>query len=204
MRDDATSISNLLANTSIDAASFLDIPFVFDLIVRGSMDGTFTDSLISSGGYVTILLSLFASLHFFSRLKFFEWRGNKQANHTCNELLIFSDQTEAIGFLQITSCPSKDGSVVKFINKCAIKYELRRQGYGRNMMNLFLKAQPIDTKLAAYCNPYAKGMQHIFRQMHFRRTSIGHGLNLYTLGNFDAEEFDAVAQSHSRSGHDKR
>ncbi|WP_211464422.1 GNAT family N-acetyltransferase [Collimonas silvisoli] len=190
-----TSISNLLTDTSIHDASILDIPFIFDLVVRGSLDGAFTDSFLSSTGYIAALLSLFASIRFFSKLQFLWPRNKKHSKDVERELLVCTYQGEPIGFLQIKTFQEKDGSVVKIIDKCAIKYELRGQGHGKNMINLFVAMQPANTKLIAFCNKYAQSMQRIFRRMHFRRTSVGKGLNLYTLGSFEQEQLDAIAEN---------
>ncbi|HWW07810.1 hypothetical protein [Collimonas sp.] len=188
-----TSISNLLTDTSIHDAGILDIPFIFDLVVRGSLDGSFTDSFLTSTGHIAIFLSLLASVRFFSKLQFLGPRNRKHGKDMDRELLVFTHQGEPIGFLQIKTAQEEDGSIVKLIDKCAIKYELRGQGHGTNMINLFVAMQPANTKLLAYCNKYAQSMQHIFRYMHFRRTTVGKGLNLYTLGNFEQEQLDAIA-----------
>lgn len=193
MPNSTTSISNLFADTTIHYATSFDIPFIFDLIVRGSMDGSFAGSLISSSGYVTILASLFASLHFFSKLKFFTWRSFKQTRRAYKELLTFSDQSEPIGFLQITTYPDVNGRTYKVIDICAVKYELRRHGYGKHMISLFLDTQPANIQFLAYCNSYAKNMQRILRQLQFTRTSVGQGFNLYTLGNFTTEELKSFS-----------
>ncbi|MFJ2989267.1 GNAT family N-acetyltransferase [Collimonas sp. NPDC087041] len=187
MRNKVTSITNLFADTSIHDAGLLDIPFIFDLIVRGSMDGSFTDAFISSSGYFTILSSLFLSHRFFLKLKSICSRNDERFYHMRKELLIFSDHGEPIGFLQVINYQDKNNNFYKLIDLCAIKYGLRGQGYGKCMISKFLEMQPPDTEIRAYCNKYAKGMQHIFKKMHFRRTSVGRGLNLFTLGKSDAK-----------------
>jgi RimJ/RimL family protein N-acetyltransferase len=197
MHNNMTSISNEFSDAAIHNASILDIPFIFDLIVHGSLDGSFTDSFLSSKGYIAILVSLFTSVLFFSKLKILKSNNKSQADDV--QLLVFTHQDDAIGFLQIKTFREENGNITKLIDKCAIKDEFRGQGLGKNMINLFLATQSSDTKIFAYCNKYAKSMQRIFRHVHFRRTSIGRGLNLYTLGKFEQKQFDTIAERHRGS-----
>lgn len=193
MRNNVTSITNLFPDTSIHDAGFLDIPFIYDLIIRGSMDGSFTEAILSSKGYLAILFTLFLSLRLFGKLKFLRSRKPEQLNCISKELLIFSDHDEPIGFLKIATYRDVNRNIIKLIDLCAIKYELRGQGYGKRMINQFLEMQPAGTEFWAYCNKYAKSMQHIFKAMHFRRTSVGNGLELYALGKSEPKVLDAIA-----------
>ncbi len=201
MPNKMTSISNSLTDFSIHNASILDIPFIFDLIVQGSLEGSFTDSFLSSKGHIAILLSLLASVRFFSRLKILWPTNRKRAKHIHDELLVFFYKDSPIGFLQIKTSQEENGCIIKLIDKCAIKNEFRGQGHGKNMINLFIAMQSADANFFAYCNKYAKSMQHIFRQVYFRRTSIGGGLNLYTLGAFEQRQLDMIADWNRRFRH---
>ncbi|GAC1316884.1 MAG: hypothetical protein NVSMB28_03580 [Collimonas sp.] len=198
MPNSMTSISNSLTDFSIRDAGILDIPFIFDLIVRGSMEGAFTDSFLSSVGYIAVLSSLFASVRFFSKLQML-WPANRhRVKYKCSkELLVFIYQDNPIGFLEIKTVQEENEDTVKLIDKCAIKDQFRGKGHGKNMLDLFIARQSADTAILAYCNKYAKSMQHIFRRMHFRRTSAGKGLNLYVLGNFEQEQLRVLIARNS-------
>lgn len=196
MPNKMTSFIDVFSNTSIHDAGFLDLPFIFDLIVRGSLDGSFGASVISSSGYISLLLSLFMSLRFFSKLKSLRSRKNERPYRIDKELLIFSDHNEPVGFLQVRTFQDESRNIFKIIDTCAIKYERRGQGYGKCMISQFLEMQPAGTEFWAYCNKYAKSMQHIFKNMHFRRTSVRNGLEQYTLGKSEAKVLDALAKSN--------
>lgn len=152
-------------------AGLLDIPFIFDLVLEGSVSGSFSDSYLMRQGYLHILFLLLTSLHSLSWI----CRGKKR------ELLIFRKSTIPVGFIQIESMTMKNGNACRYIMTCAIAPLYRGSRYGRDMVELLIARSPMGTEICAFCTKYARAMQHILKNLHFVRRTAGHGLESYSF-----------------------
>lgn len=149
-------------------ASLLDIPFIFHLIQDGSLSGSFSDSNLTSKGYITVFSSLFLDvLH--SR------RFVKHKTHDIR-LLILIHNNENIGFIKITSPFTNEN--VQVIDLCAIKPEHRNQKHGTQLIRMVIEDSPSGTEIFALCTKYSRAMQRIFKNLKFRRDKKTNNLRL--------------------------
>lgn len=156
-------------------ASVFDIPFIFSLMTDTALnDGSFADTLLTGSGYGALLIALMAALHAFQR-----WQWRKQGRH---DLWVLEADDECVGFLHCIRSHAPDGMRQVHIHACAIAPAYRNKGYGRKMVAWLMEREAgSEAVITAYCNRYAKGMQHIFKQHRFVRESIGRGLERYVL-----------------------
>lgn len=156
-------------NGEFVVAGLLDIPFIFDLILEGSFSGSFTDAFLKRKGYFQILILLLPSLHWLS------WLIKTRKR----ELLLFVKQEIPIGFIQIESTVASDGMPHRYIMTCAIVPKFRGHRYGREMISLLISQSLPGSEICGRCTKYARAMQRTFKNLHFVRTSVGHGLDNY-------------------------
>jgi len=152
-------------------ASLLDIPFIFNLIYEGSLEGVFSDNLHAKAGPYTILKMLLPSLKLFSQFQ------PKSAPR--KELLMVHHQGEELGFIQLEITALDEKHKNKYIATCSIAHAFRGQGHGTNMIAAFVNDQEPGTRIIAISNKYAKPMRAILKTLHFQRKSIGSGLDSY-------------------------
>ena len=139
-------------------ASLLDIPFIFGLLQEGSLNGFFDESLMTSKGYIFILMEAF--LDVLRPLRIMLWREDIK-------LLVFTLNNENIGFIRIKSQFS--GEPILEINLCSIAPEHRHHKHGTHMIRMYLETLPIGTQVIVFCSKYARAMQHSLKKLRFRR-----------------------------------
>lgn len=140
-------------------ASLLDIPFIFHLIQDGSLSGSFSDSNLTSKGYITVFRLLFLDI----------LHSHRFIKHKTDDirLLILTLNNENIGFIKITS-PFTNLNV-QIIDLCAIKPEHRNQKHGTQLIRMVIEDFPAETEIFALCTKYSRAMQRVFKNLKFRR-----------------------------------
>ena len=137
-------------------AGVLDLPFIFNLIIDGSIDGSFTECLLTSSG--TIFLFMYLLLRLLP-LPFVIRKYNK--------IKIFKNEQNDLGFLDSSEEKKLNSQKIEL---CAIKHVFRNNGVGTLMIQLYLESLPKNIEVQAYCTKYAKTMQHILKKLGFRRS----------------------------------
>jgi hypothetical protein len=155
-------------------ASILDTPYLYELILQGSMEGSFTDRHFSQGGYARLLKLLLKALIKPPR-RLALWKNS-------DAVVIVEYNGERIGFIHTSRQPQHETGVQLHIEHCTVATPFRNQGHGTRIIHwLISEAVTEQTTLTACCTKYARAMQHIFKKNHFERSSIGLGLDLYSL-----------------------
>lgn len=139
-------------------ASLLDIPFIFGLIQEDSLNGFLDESLITSKGYIFILVEMF--LHVLQPLRIMPRGGS-------SKLLIFTLNNEDIGFIKIKSQFTSEH--IQVIGLCSIDPDHRNHKHGSQMIRMYIETLPIGTEVIAYCSKYARAMQPVLKTLKFRR-----------------------------------
>jgi GNAT superfamily N-acetyltransferase len=163
------------AGLKIRDAGFLDIPYIFSMITNASLnDGVFSETVLTSRGYASLLKSLFASLHVFRFLQ--KRKGIRE------DLLIMEVADESIGFLHCIDSLTMAGKPRTHLEKCGIALEHRRKGIGTKMIHWMIARASVGERLiTVHCNRNARAMQHILKRNGFARSSIGRGIEFYEL-----------------------
>jgi ribosomal protein S18 acetylase RimI-like enzyme len=154
-------------------AGALDIPYIFSLMTDTALnDGGFADTLLTGGGYGSLLIMLMTALHVFQRFK--------SRNKVRHDLWVVEADDEQVGFLHCIRGQTPNSTPTVHIQACAIDPAHRNRGYGKQMVAwLMAREAGSETVITASCNRYAKAMQHIFKRHRFVRESIGRGLERY-------------------------
>ncbi len=139
-------------------ASLLDIPFIFNLIQIGSLNGAFNEFLMTSKGYIFTLRELFLDVLRPLRIKL---------RTDDIKLLIFTLNNEDIGFIRIKS--QFAGEHTQEISLCSITPEHRNQKHGTQMIRMYIENLPIGTEVIAYCSIYSEVMQHTLKKLKFQK-----------------------------------
>ena len=155
-------------------ASILDIPYLYGLILQGSSEGSFSDRHFFRNGYLKLLAMLFKLL-----LK--PVRSVDAASET-HAVMLLEFNGEQIGFIHYSKHSYADKNACMHIEHCAIATPYRNLGHGTWLTHWAIgMAMQDSATLTACCTKYARVMQHIFKKVRFKRTSIGYGLEMYTL-----------------------
>lgn len=156
-------------------AGALDLPFIFSLMTDTALnDGSFADTLLTGSGYGALLIALMTALHSFQR-----WKRRNKARH---ELWVLEADDECVGFLHCIRNHASHNMPDVHIHACAIAPAYRNLGYGNKMLEWLMEREADSgAAITAYCNRYAKAMQHIFKRHRFVRESAARGLERYVL-----------------------
>ena len=158
----------------IRKASILDIPYIYDLIWQGSKEGSFTDRYLNSDGYVILLIELlkilFRPLHL------------DEVETKLHVLKIVECKGKSIGLLHYTLYAEMQSGNYLHVEHFSVSPAHRNTGNGTWIVDwLIEEAVKSESTLTACCTKYALVMQRIFKKRNFIRTSIGYGLELYSL-----------------------
>jgi GNAT superfamily N-acetyltransferase len=155
-------------------ASVLDIPVIYNLILQGSLTGSFTDSYLFPHGYAKLLIRLLKILLSSTNID-----GNQSKTHF---LILVQYNIETIGFLHYTQSSEAGLNVNIHLEHFAVLSAYQNQGHGTYIVHwLITQARKDKGNLTAVCTKYARAMQRILKKTSFVRSSIGSGLELYTL-----------------------
>lgn len=138
-------------------AGVLDIPFLFELIQRCALDGSFSAHLMSAKGYALVLRMLLLNTLRLANLAHSDV-GKEQ-------ILVFIRNDQEVGFLHY----AKTQKTACTILLCAIAPAQRNQKLGTQMLRMFIASLPPHTQLTVHCNKYSRAMQHILTRLKFTR-----------------------------------
>ena len=137
-------------------AGLLDIPFIFELIQEGSLNGFFNDYLMTSKGYIFTLVELYLDV-----LRPLRALLRKEDI----KLLIFTLNDQDLGFIKIQFHFTGEQEICL----CAITPPLRNHNHGSQMIRMYLDTLPTGTVVIAYCTKYARAMQYVLKKLKFQR-----------------------------------
>ena len=156
-------------NFQFRKANLLDLPFIFNLLIDGSREGSFTDRFLTGAGTSSIFTFLFLRLFPFTA----SWGKFKRF-----KILIFIKKQTELGFLIFNV--SGNIQVIEF---CAIEHEHRGQKNGTLMIKLFIETIPKNSEIAVYCTKFARPMQRVLKNLGFSRMKsyVGKHLEYFTF-----------------------
>lgn len=155
---------------SFRSASLLDIPFIFNLIMDGSLTGAFPAVYATPKGSATLFLMLVRDILHPHRFV---------DNEMCDtKTFIFTQDNEEIGFMQIGHKGEGQPQVIK---TCAISQEHRNQHHGSQMIRMYIENLPAATEVIAYCTKFNKAMPRVLKKLGFRRENADFGYDCYHL-----------------------
>lgn len=159
-------------NLEFRRAGLLDVPFIFDLMMEGSVAGSFSDRFLAvKTGARKLLWMLLRNIALKS------WRT--PSTPLAGWFVVRSGQ-QSVGFIQIFSASEANvGSAIE-LALCAISPALRDQGYGTAVLRVIIASYPTGTTLTVHCTKYARAMQHILKRLGFiRNPRAGFGVEQY-------------------------
>ena len=138
-----------------------DVPFVFGLMLDGSLAGAFSDSYLRDAGHFK-LFTLVLGTVFVRPL----WMTRHPARE--QTLLVCSKGLE-VGFIQLDNTAGTSECPVSTIALFAIAKEHQNQGLATQALSILIATLPRHAILEAYCTKYARAMQHVLLKLHFTR-----------------------------------
>ncbi|HEY5995251.1 MAG TPA: hypothetical protein VIU46_11710 [Gallionellaceae bacterium] len=148
-------------------AGLLDLPFIFNQIVEGCVEGVYSDLFLTGGGNVHLMRLLFLNLLPFGKLL-----GKRKLY----DFLIFRKGQEEIGFVGMYAArDAVSGDAAKHqatltIGFFGVAQAFRGKHKGIMMMRMLLEHLPADATIDAYTTKYAVGMQRLLTRSGFRQT----------------------------------
>ncbi|WP_218509591.1 GNAT family N-acetyltransferase [Variovorax sp. dw_308] len=142
------------------AATLLDVPLLFELMMDGSENGAFTDRFLTGTGMFRLMLLIVVGV-FRSRW----WLGSRGLT----AWTMLDAQGETIGFMNTKSGVDGKGAATTVLVHLAFKPEYRNMGFGAAAVKAFLAAQPDGAIVTVYCTKYARAMQHLLKTLRFKR-----------------------------------
>lgn len=178
-----------MGNYQLRKAGLLDIPFLFELIQECSLEGAFSENLMTSSGYLMVLGRLMKDIlqtpHLFKQ----------EADR--HQILIFTRDRKEVGFLHY-STSLDDQPPSRIIELCAISPEYRNQNIGSLMLREYIDSLDDSTQVQVYCNKYSRAMQHILVKLKFRREKkclrVERGHQVFYLASFRFIKSEATAK----------
>ena len=141
-------------------ASLLDVPFIFDLMMDGAMNGSFSDAFIERKGSPQLLWAIFTGIisqKFLSKSSPMQFRWQLVLDITGNE----------VGFLK-TSIHTLEA--VCHLELLAIVQKRRNLGIGTSVVRDITSKLPNQAQLRVHCTKFSRAMQHILKRNDFSRT----------------------------------
>ena len=144
-------------------AGLLDLPFIFNQIMEGAVDGAFTERFLTAKGNLHLFRLLFLNLLPFNRLL---------GKYRIYDFLMFQRGEDDLGFVGIHTGHDDGNTTVGFYG---IANEHRGKKYGSWMMASLIEYLPADARIAVYTTEYSVAMQHILLKAGFKRTPSPQG-----------------------------
>ena len=138
-----------------------DVPFVFGLMLDGSLAGAFSDCYLRDTGHFKLLTLVLGSV-FVRPLWMTKHPARVQAFLLCSNGL-------EVGFIQLDNSAGTPEQPVSTLAVFAIAKEHQNQGLATQALLTLIATLPHQAILEAYCTKYARAMQHILVKLHFRR-----------------------------------
>lgn len=138
-------------------AGFLEIPFIFNIIQEGCLTGSFSENLMTSAGYFTVLRTLFTEI----ALGWF-------ATQRTSGLAIFTIGQAELGFMLVKASQA-EGQPVQVIELCGIADQHRNQHHGSKMIQMYLATLQHNTCVVVYCTKFSTAMRHVLLRLKFKR-----------------------------------
>lgn len=162
-------------------AGLLDVPFVFDLMLEGSVAGSFSDQFLAvKTGARKLLWMLLRDIALKS------WRTPRTP---LAGWFVARHGQQPIGFVHVYSTSeSSAGSAIE-LALCAVSPALRNQGYGTAVIRALIARYPPGTTLTVHCTKYARAMQHILKRLGFLRNP---------RAGFPVEQYRYVIRTETR------
>ena len=147
-------------------ASWLDIPYVFELLMEGSFSGSFSDRFLQRKWW--------GKLFFYTLSLFFRhsgWWGN---NANVQRMWLIYDGNEQIGFYHLVSSKNENQQKELLINLICVSHSYRNQRVASRIIQRLIDHQPQETLMVVYCTKYARAMQRVLTKLKFERDKILH------------------------------
>lgn len=142
-------------------AGLLDVPFVFDLTLEGSVAGSFSDQFLEvKKGPMKLLWML---------LRDIVWKSWRIPSASLAGWFMVRHGQKPIGFVHLYSTGESGADSAFELALCAISPALRNQGYGTAMIRAIIARYPPGTTVTVHCRKYARAMQHILKRLGFLR-----------------------------------
>ncbi len=137
-------------------AGLLDLPFVFNQVMDGSIEGVYSERFLAPGGNIHLFKLLFVNLLPFGKLL---------GKHKIYDFLIFRKGENEIGYAGLYAEPS-GAQVIGFFG---VDKQFRGKRNGARMLRELVRYLPADAKVEAYTTKYATGMQRLLSHAGFRQ-----------------------------------
>ena len=148
-------------------AGLLDVPLIFELMQEGAHAGVFSDRFIIRTGAPTLMRwvmgGVLAGYWPIGRRQRAEWR------------IIEDNRQCEVGFMTVRESTLREHCLeLQFLS---IKPELRGRGLGRRVLTDLHSGLPLGKTLLVHTTKYARAMQHLLKDMHYKRNTrlnVGH------------------------------
>ena len=139
-------------------ASLLDVPFIFDLMMDGAMNGSFSNVFIKCKGSPQLLwfiLTGIISQKFFPKSSLVQFRWQLVLDATGKEVGFFKTSIEV--------------AQIFHLELLAIVQNRRNFGIGTAVVRDIISKLSSEAHLHVHCTKYARAMQHILKRNNFSR-----------------------------------
>ncbi len=147
-------------------ATWLDIPYVFELLMEGSVSGSFSDRFLLRKGW--------GQLFFFTLCLFFNSRLWWRKSAGKQRMWLIYDGEEQIGFYHLVSSRTHTAQKELLINLICVSKQYRNRRVASRIIQRLIDHQAEEAVLVAYCTKYARAMQRVLTKLKFERDKIAH------------------------------
>jgi len=166
-----------LTEAVLRKAGWTDVPFLYELMLDGSLQGSFADRFLTARSHVALLRYLLRGVKSSRPLNGLDGL----VEHARVTTLIFDTADRPLGFVRCGTWRSADGCFHAEILNCAVAASCRGAGIGGQMIRRYLERLPDDTEVTAHCTKYARAMQATLKRLHFKRQRAAGRLECYRM-----------------------
>ena len=161
-RDRYEDLTKKELKLSYRRANFLDVPLIFQLLLEGAEDGSFSDVFVTRTGSRKLFGVIFRGI----ATQLFQ---AKNTNSQYEWQVISNDDGVEVGFLKV--CKGRGVCKDSHLELFALSPAHRNQGLGTAVLENIASEVPGDGHLYVHCTKYARAMQHILKRHGMKRNT---------------------------------
>lgn len=170
-----------------EKAGFLDIPFIFQLLLEGGIAGSFSDRYLIGAGHFKLFMRITDLVAPWPR-----WLTWKRTVPRAPALQIVRDGDDDVALVQIAFNTTAFGDPHATLVMLAVAQKQKNKRYGTQIVQALVRDLPELGMMDVYCTKYARAMHRILYNLHFKRDRIMvRGLSRFVLSRHPAADASA-------------
>lgn len=148
-------------------AGFLDIPFIFQLLLEGGIAGSFSDRYLIGAGHFKLFLWITDTI-----APWPAWLTWRRKTKRAPSIQIVRKGDDDVGLIQMAYSKTSLGVPQTSLVLLAVAQNHKNQRYGTQVIERLIDELPELAVMDVCCTKYARAMHHILHKLHFKRDRV--------------------------------